>query len=125
MRAADLAVGSHQPHVQAIEANWLPSWCQSSARTADAARRAATKRGGWPRVRASSGCVLVHRRDGDVSSSGHNEPISKATLLRNRGSVEVSLGERAARAGLQIALEPSGRLLVSELDHHMEIPGAT
>jgi hypothetical protein len=69
--------------------------------------------------------VLVHLRDGDVSPSGHNKPISKATLLRNRGSVEVSLGERAARAGLQIALEPSGRLLMSELDDHMEIPGAT
>ena len=53
---------------------------------------AGTNRCGWPRVRASSGSLLVNLRDGDVSPSGHNKPISKATLLRNRGSVEVSLG---------------------------------
>ena len=79
----------------------------------------------WQFCRSRDEVLDVCEQCRAVMLSGHNKPISKATLLRNRGSVEVSLGERAARAGLQIALEPSGRLLMSELDHHMEIPRAT
>ncbi len=38
--------------------------------------------------------------------------------------IEVALGERSARAGLQVAFEAAGRFLVSALDSDDETPGA-